>query len=147
MHELLHQKADARNVAVVLDAPGSMGKENKVATARKLLQTLLSPLGPANRVAPAQFSEVDLGEYTVLPSAPCLGFAPVAGRPSSGLLQIKTPGYIAAGRYRYPHGSRRFLGRSHSQHGSGSVLRFSSNVCQAAALGSPEPPMPTRWRP
>ena len=60
----------ARNVTVVLDASGSMGEEDKVATARQLVQSVLSQLGPADQVALAQFSEVELGEYTVLPTAP-----------------------------------------------------------------------------
>lgn len=59
-----------RYVSVVLDASGSMGEDNKLDTARTLVETLLSRLSEGDRVSLVQFSEVVLGEYTVPHAAP-----------------------------------------------------------------------------
>ena len=59
-----------RHVSVVLDASGSMGEDNKLDTARTLVQALINRLSAEDRVSLVQFSEVVLGEYTVRHAAP-----------------------------------------------------------------------------
>ncbi len=59
-----------RHVSVVLDASGSMGEDNKLDTARTLVEALIGRLSAEDRISLVQFSEVVLGEYTVRHAAP-----------------------------------------------------------------------------
>ena len=59
-----------RHIAVVLDASGSMGEDNKEETARTLVQALIDRLSENDRISLVQFSQVVLGEYTVRHAAP-----------------------------------------------------------------------------
>ncbi len=59
-----------RYVSVVLDASGSMGEDNKLATARTLVEALIERMSGEDRISLVQFSEVVLGEYTVRHAAP-----------------------------------------------------------------------------
>ena len=61
---------DRRNVSVVLDASGSMGEDDKLETARTLVEALIGRLSAEDRISLVQFSEVVLGEYTVRHAAP-----------------------------------------------------------------------------
>ncbi len=59
-----------RFVSVVLDASGSMGEDNKLDTARTLVEALTQRLSAEDRISLVQFSEVVLGEYMVRHAAP-----------------------------------------------------------------------------
>ena len=59
-----------RHVSVVLDASGSMGEDEKLDTARTLVEALINRLSVEDRISLVQFSQVVLGEYTVRQAAP-----------------------------------------------------------------------------
>ena len=59
-----------RHIAVVLDASGSMGEDNKLETARTLVQALIDNLGEDDRVSLVLFSSNVLEEHTVRHAAP-----------------------------------------------------------------------------
>ena len=59
-----------RHMSVVLDASGSMEEDNKLDTARTLVEALIRRLSAEDRISLVQFSSVVLGEYTVRHSAP-----------------------------------------------------------------------------
>ena len=59
-----------RHVSVVLDASGSMGEDNKLDTARTLVEALIGRLSEGDRISIVQFSEVVLGEFTVRHAEP-----------------------------------------------------------------------------
>ena len=60
----------SRHVTVVLDASGSMGEDNKLDTARTLVEALISRLTEEDRISLVQFSTLVLGEYTVRHATP-----------------------------------------------------------------------------
>jgi Ca-activated chloride channel family protein len=59
------EQPPSRHIAVVLDASGSMGEDNKLYTARTLVEALIDNLGENDRISLVQFSSLVLGEYTV----------------------------------------------------------------------------------
>ena len=61
---------DRRHVSVVLDASGSMGEDDKLETARTLVEALIERLSAEDRISLVQFSRVVLGEYTVRHATP-----------------------------------------------------------------------------
>ena len=64
------EQPPTRHIAVVLDASGSMGEDDKLETARTLVQALIDNLGEDDRVSLVQFSSNVLDEYTVRHAAP-----------------------------------------------------------------------------
>ena len=62
--------ATRRHVSVVLDASGSMEEDEKLETARTLVEALINRLSAEDRISLVQFSQVVLGEYTVRQAAP-----------------------------------------------------------------------------
>ena len=64
------EQPPTRHIAVVLDASGSMREDNKLETARTLVQGLIDNLDENDRISLVQFSSYVLGEYTVRHAAP-----------------------------------------------------------------------------
>ncbi len=64
------ERPSSRHIAVVLDASGSMREDNKLETARALVQGLIDNLGEDDRISLVQFSSYVLGEHTVRHAAP-----------------------------------------------------------------------------
>ncbi len=64
------EQPPTRHIAVVLDASGSMNEDNKLETARALVQGLIDNLGEDDRVSLVLFSSNVLEEHTVRHAAP-----------------------------------------------------------------------------